>query len=242
MRPATHGVVTGVAQERRQIFDGFVLADNGPTNLMDDIVCRLNRKTENALTARCPSQQNCRSFPEVLNFKNYGLVWVFIFEMRYDTPHPKQGLLKPDLGIYAALGSFSGFDRRLGCLPRVDQGQRDDASADYANRELPNAKPPLRICQCYGFFRGLRNAPLLAQVGFFAFLGAGAVCLIFAGLWAVVSGDKTRRPVHWGLVVIGVLGFIAGPWSADQMRLCYPYSNCDGKNPETWDYSSSLTV
>jgi hypothetical protein len=99
--------------------------------------------------------------------------------------------------------------------------------SDHANHDGDKQRtyfygrgPELPVSNCGEFFAGFRHAPLLAQIAFFAAVGASAQVLLIGGgccllLWR-------RRWLGSGLLGLGLLGFGLGIWSGWRLSECHP--------------------
>lgn len=132
--------------------------------------------------------------------------------------YKQPGSLKPRAGLNGTFSS-SGSVSSLFCRPRSNRYGQDSENS------LREVYPPLRDCQCYGFFRSLSHAHLLAGVGFFSILGAGAFGFIWLGLISI-SAQRLWLGSTGVLIGIGVWVFIG--WAALQMGNCHPLARCDG--------------
>jgi len=115
---------------------------------------------------------------------------------------------------------------------------RCDQNCEQRSASLGPPRPIRLACNCYGFFRLVREAPHFAIKGVFMLLGASAVGLVVCGF--LVLGGGWRGGRCWlgvGLLLTGIGLYASIPLADQQMRNCHAMSSCEGKQ-DARDYSS----
>lgn len=121
-----------------------------------------------------------------------------------------------------AVGRPSGSNR----TPSSNNGPN---GGGYGGDGLSNIPTELRICRCYDFFRSLRRAPLLAQISFFAVLGAGASCLVCISGLVLLRSERGWFPKSLLSLIAGLSLFVFAAWASIQRGACHHYSHCYGR-------------
>ena len=157
----------------------------------------------------------------------------------------KIDFLKTDIRSQLSFGSvlhmFDSSARGLDGSGRCQRREGSKNSSQQRSNGLSDIPIELAVCQCAGFFRSLRCAPLLAQVSFFAVQGAGAVCYKSTAALLAVFGNKGRPMVITCLFVCGLSCWVFAA-SDKQMGYCHKHSSCNHRESNAEGYSPSRSV
>ena len=139
---------------------------------------------------------------------DYREIVLRVREMR--VVHHNVGAQLPLCCILHHAESLFGNACRLACrscgAPSFEGRICGSTNGEQTKSRLDDTDPPLRVCQCYGLFRSLRHAPLLAQISVFAVLGVGTAGVVGAAFFALYRG---RGLLGLSLMVIAIRVWLA---------------------------------
>ncbi len=134
---------------------------------------------------------------------------------------------------FAHSGVPSNLDRILSSSSSFECNK----NRSYQAQERQGAYDYLRSCKCRKFFRRLGHAPLGAQIGLVAPLGAIAVWFVWLGI-TCTWGPRQQRIPKLLLTVAGVGVYGIGVWAGFQLSNCHPMAHCEGSGNPHYDQSS----